>query len=156
FRLLPKLHAKLLLIDNEYLLVGSANLTAFGLSLVPGGNRELGVCLAATEPDIRAAWGLSNEAVPVTQELFALISKWLEDQPQSTANSLWSKWPDFIERAISHAPSRLWVADLPWALPEHLLAAGSSTRDEGVAHDLRLFGSNKRDELRRAFRNSVC
>ena len=39
----PDVHAKLVLVDNRQLLIGSANLTSAGLQLVPGGNREIGV-----------------------------------------------------------------------------------------------------------------
>jgi hypothetical protein len=52
FFVLPNLHAKLLLVDNKRLFVGSANVTGLGLKLVPGANREIGVTFDASAEDI--------------------------------------------------------------------------------------------------------
>ena len=52
FKILKDLHAKVMLVDNNDLFVGSPNLTGRGMSLVPVSNKEMGVKLKATEQDI--------------------------------------------------------------------------------------------------------
>ena len=43
FKVLQDLHAKVMLIDNDILFIGSPNLTYKGMSLVPVSNEELGI-----------------------------------------------------------------------------------------------------------------
>jgi hypothetical protein len=159
FRLLPKLHAKALLIDDLRLFVGSANVTAFGLSLVPGGNRELGLCVGVSEAELRTIAGLINESVEVSAELFCSIRDWLSQQKLTTTPTEIS-WPENIHRAMVLLPTRLWVADLPWANPHHLLGGPQIVLDpsqrEAIDHDFRLYGTVDAALLLSAFRNSVA
>ena len=52
FRILKDLHAKIMLVDNKDLFIGSPNLTGHGMSLIPVSNKEMGVKLDATPSDI--------------------------------------------------------------------------------------------------------
>ncbi len=160
FTLVPKLHAKLLLVDNSHMFVGSANITAFGLSLVPGGNRELGLCVAANDYEIRTAWGLAEEAIEVSPELFGRMQAWIAQLKRSIPESADSNlmWPSEIIDAVTPRPKRLWVADLPWATPTQVLGSDHRTHPplvrEAVDHDVRLFGSDDSLKLQSAFRAS--
>jgi len=160
FALVPKLHAKVLLVDNSYMFVGSANITAFGLSLVPGGNRELGLCVAANDSEIHTAWGVAEDAVDVSPELFARMEAWIAQFERSKPTSSNSNimWPSEIIAAITPRPKRLWVADLPWATPTQVLESGRRQHPtvlrEAVDHDVRLFGSDESPKVQSAFRTS--
>jgi hypothetical protein len=156
FCLLPHLHAKLLLIDNVHLFVGSANITAFGLSLVPGGNREVGLCVAATDSDVRTVFGLLEEAIEVSPALFSEIEEWLSKQRQVQAHSqVELRWPVSIAQRITRSPTHLWVADLPWIKPQYLLERNNEAKlKEAIDHDARLFGTKEHASLDSAFRNS--
>jgi PLD-like domain len=157
FKLLQNLHAKLLLIDDAYLFVGSSNITAYGLSLVPGGNRELGLCVAPNETELRTVTGLIDEAFDVSDLLYAEIKEWLAKQIRITPTAP-LKWPIDIERAMSRSPTRLWVADLPWAAPNDILCPASdaikSTFVDAIDHDTRLYGAQEPRMLEHAFRAS--
>ena len=63
FFIMSDLHAKISLVDDRTLLLGSANLTNFGLRLVPGGNREIGISISPTTEDIQVINTLFDEAV---------------------------------------------------------------------------------------------
>ena len=159
FCLLPNLHAKLLLIDDNYMFVGSSNVTAFGLSLVPGGNRELGICVAANAGDVRSAWGLVEESHDVSPEIFSKLKEWLALCPPITKTGPDVEWPLSIERMLARPPNRLWVSDLPWTVPDNMRERGTiqeSSELDAVAHDMRLFGVEEYPNLETAFRGSIA
>ena len=62
----PDLHAKSILIDKATVFVGSANITGYGLSIVPGANRELGVKFEASTQDITVFESILSESTLVT------------------------------------------------------------------------------------------
>lgn len=68
-RSITNLHAKVSIVDREWALVGSGNLTGAGLGHAHGGNRELGVILDADQirsaVEIVTAWW--TKAKPVTK-----------------------------------------------------------------------------------------
>jgi len=73
---IPNLHAKVCLVDSDWGLVGSGNLTGTGLGGEEGGNLELGVRLAAGQRD-RAAGLVADwweAAKPVTPDLVAAFA----------------------------------------------------------------------------------
>ena len=77
---IPNLHAKVSLVDSDWGLVGSGNLTGTGLGSGDGGNVELGVVLTPTQ--IRGAStlfaGWWDEAEPVSAEViesYAALSR---------------------------------------------------------------------------------
>ncbi len=160
FGLLPKLHAKLLLVDDIYMFVGSANITARGLSLIPGGNRELGLCVAANEFDIRSALGIANEAVDLSPELFKKMERWIARlrETKKSPSDLELEWPLEIRTALTERCKRLWVADLPWVTPAQL--TGSTSEDDAaqildaIRHDERLFGGKDSNKLKLEVRSS--
>ena len=51
FKILNDLHAKLMVIDDHELFIGSPNLTGKGMSLVPVANKEMGIKTLTTEVD---------------------------------------------------------------------------------------------------------
>ena len=52
FKVLEDLHAKVMLVDDEILFLGSPNLTGAGMSLIPVSNKEIGIKTKALEKDL--------------------------------------------------------------------------------------------------------
>lgn len=142
FSILRDLHAKAYLIDRNRLLAGSANATAYGLALVPGGNRELGVCIDASSRDIDVLLSMQMESVPVTAKLYQKIRQELDKFEKTVGKQPYIDWPVHIQNELLKPVDRLWVADMPWSSPtERKKDQGYLTeRSTGVLHDLRLFG----------------
>lgn len=159
----PDLHAKLVLVDNRQLLVGSANLTSAGLQLVPGGNREISVALSATPEDLMVVENLFDEAVEIDPTLYDEMRSYLEQLPVRPRGPESGDWPLRVAKKLAKAPSRLWVAELLWSsgpadLWEHA-ERRVSDEAEAAGHDLALlgFGSKERpspDEIGDRFLDS--
>lgn len=158
FRVLSDLHAKSCLIDDGLVFLGSANITGRGLSLVPGGNRELGVCMEALAADRAALWGLFNAAVPLNDDLVRDMMKWSAQLPRNHDVPQSTSWPQAIAEKVQDVAHSLWVADLPWCSASELVAALSSAqrphqRDD-VEHDCLLFQCDSAANLASNFRVS--
>ena len=138
----PDLHAKLALVDNRLLFIGSANLTSAGLQLVPGGNRELSVGLPASPDDLGIIQNIFDESHEVDSELYEEMLAFVKRIPRSSEiGSL--DWPMSIAKRLTRSPERLWVAELFWASsPTDLLehAQAGTDVEEAVRHDLSLIG----------------
>jgi hypothetical protein len=142
FFVLPNLHAKLILVDNEQLFVGSANVTALGLKLVPGANREMGVKLDASKADIATVEVMFAEAIEVTPTLCNEFRARIETLklPANWPTDL--HWPTGLAKRLASSPQRLWVAELFWSTSPQILLDAVSSREvnEIVVHDVALLG----------------
>ncbi|WP_020676166.1 phospholipase D family protein [Geopsychrobacter electrodiphilus] len=153
-----ELHAKVVLVDEKELFLGSANLTGRGLALVPGGNNELGVELNATLRDVAALYAVRDESVLLTDDLFKAIKAHIGNLPK--INSSRSPWPPNIQSYFQKIPRRLWVADCFWTSPTDTVIAFSEDEEHSIEHDSRLLGFPKgveraqKAELSRAFLTS--
>ncbi len=138
----PELHAKSVLIDGVKVFVGSANITGRGLSIVPGANRELGICFSPTQQDLAVFDNVLSESTLVTDALFKKIEEFLLKQPKAVKSHKELSWPEEIEKIFKKPPEKLWVADLMWTSPEKLLNIelldGENKRN--ALHDFRLLG----------------
>ncbi|WP_416354988.1 hypothetical protein ACLNGM_11285 [Aureimonas phyllosphaerae] len=142
FHVLPGLHAKVTLVDETDLIVGSANLTGAGMSLLPASNREFGLAVKASPEDVLACRGLLNDAVLVTQALLDEIATWVADN-RKRGMQKGPAFPDSISAQLATVPTRLFTAELPWlAAPE--LIAQLTAPDQWVSgslqHDVGLLG----------------
>ena len=61
FKVLEDLHAKVMLVDDEILFLGSPNLTGAGMSLIPVSNKEIGIKTKALEKDLHVINQLIEE-----------------------------------------------------------------------------------------------
>ena len=76
FKILKDLHAKIMLVDDKDLFIGSPNLTGRGMNLVPVSNKEMGVKLEATPSDTSIINNLIEEAILVDDELYNQFKMW--------------------------------------------------------------------------------
>lgn len=158
FHVLPDLHAKVTLVDETDIVVGSANLTGAGMSLVPASNREFGVAAKATEQDVLACRGLLADATLMTRSVLEEIARWVEANGRDPATDV-DDFPAGLRDCLSGVPRRLFTAELPWLacgeLLAHLVAAAPEVDVAGARHDVGLLGLAERYSTSAAARAAV-
>ncbi|WP_022850809.1 phospholipase D family protein [Limisalsivibrio acetivorans] len=139
------LHAKAICIDNSIIFLGSANMTSYGLALVPGGNSELGVSFTPCPEDIIIIETILEESVLIDNQLFAEILEYCNSIENDRINFGNLKWPLRIFNKLIKTPRKLWVADLFWSSFEQVNCSLSANGDLdiNVLHDLNILGLTK-------------
>ena len=140
FKVLTDLHAKVMLVDNDNLFIGSPNLTGRGMSLVPVSNEELGIKVKALKEDLKIINELVDDAAVVNDDIIKELEEWQKNLPKIEKPS----YPDFpknIKDKLNEKYNKLWVHNFPWVTAEELLKA--SPINENIKHDLELFGLKK-------------
>jgi hypothetical protein len=140
--ILPDLHAKIVLIDDRTLFLGSANLTNSGLRLVPGGNREIGIRITPNQEDLQVIEALFDEATLVTPDLFNEIQSHVLKLRKTLRSQERPRWPDQLMSRLKRISGRLWVAELLWTeSPSKLWRHDLSAKErKDQFHDLTLLG----------------
>ena len=119
---LPRLHAKVYLIDDSKVFVGSSNFTANGLKLYGTGNIEGTVELEATQSHLEFVLNILNQSVQVDLSTLKKMEAFLKCIDQVKMNNDQQDWPDdFFAKKKG-----LWVHDLFWYAPEDLFKADNS------------------------------
>jgi hypothetical protein len=164
FFVLSDLHAKVAVIDNKDLLVSSTNITRNGLRLVPGGNREIGIRLAASTEDVMIVDTMFDEAVEVTTDLYDEFRKNVETLKLLNTTTKRPQWPIEFSQKLERGPQRLWVTELLWCESPNALSimpGTDSNQEIAVKHDLTLLGFDEEslnkievDDLRTRFLES--
>ena len=93
FKVLKDLHAKIMLVDQKELFIGSPNLTGKGMYLIPVPNKEMGVKLEANENDVKIINNLVEESILVDDDIFESLLKWKNNLPKIEKPS----YPDFLK-----------------------------------------------------------
>jgi len=140
FKVLQDLHAKVMLVDNDNLFIGSPNLTGRGMSLVPVSNEELGIKVKALKEDLKIINQLVDDAAIVNDNMIKELEEWQKNLPKIEKPS----YPDFpknIKDKFDEKYNKLWVHNFPWVTAAELLKA--SLVNENIKHDLELFGLKK-------------
>lgn len=155
FMILNDLHAKVMLVDNNDLFIGSPNLTGSGMSLIPVSNKELGIKIEATESDIKTVDGLIEDAILVNDEIYNDLKKWKEELPEIKKPSI-PDYPESLKNKLKENFDKIWVHNFPWSTAEELL--NIKTMNENILHDIQLLGLKKNDinlkNLTHAFKDS--
>lgn len=163
FHVLHDLHAKVMLIDDAHLVVGSANLTGAGMSLAPAANREFGIVATAAPEDIMAARGILADATEVTPAILSEVKDWLESHG-GPARRPETRFPDALLDKFVGVPFHLYTAELPWVSAPTLLGyltedADAVAGDRWATHDRALLGLEARyatqETARSALREAV-
>ena len=138
FKVLQDLHAKVMLIDNDILFIGSPNLTGKGMSLVPVSNEELGIKVKPLEEDIKIINQLVNDAVIINDDIIKKLEEWQKNLPKIEKPKIPS-FPNSIKETFKDKLDKLWVNNFPWCEVSYLLD-NLDKKDNNIIHDLELFG----------------
>ena len=152
FMILNDLHAKVMLVDNNDLFIGSPNLTGSGMSLIPVSNKELGIKIEATERDIKTIDGLIEDAILVNDEIYNDLKQWKEDLPEIKKPSI-PDYPESLKNKLKENLDKIWVHNFPWSKADELL--NLKNIDENIKHDLELFGLLKNDLDKEKIKDSL-
>ena len=140
FKILNDLHAKVMLIDDKDLFIGSPNLTGSGMSLIPVSNKELGIKIQAIQNDIKIINGLIEEAILVDDEIYSDLKKWKDGLPEIKKPSI-PDYPERLKNKLKENFEKVWVHNFPWSRAEELL--NIQKLNDNIVHDLELFGLDK-------------
>lgn len=147
-----RLHAKLAIIDNARVIMGSANCTESGLGLLGArSNLEANVKMTISPEILKWQADLLNDSIEITDELYELISKEISAFDPEWKPKIVFSFPDALRQKMKEVHGGLFTKDFVWcSTPEQL----AKQTGEDVNHDLqlmRLTPSSSRDEMRAAF-----
>jgi len=131
FRILKDLHAKIMLVDNKDLFIGSPNLTGHGMSLIPVSNKEMGVKLDATSSDINIINNLIEESVIIDDTIFEQLKLWKDKLPEIKKQSFPS-FPKIVGDKLKENFDKVWVHNFPWSKAEELFGLSKKNINHNV------------------------
>ena len=106
-RIHPSLHAKLYLINESDMYLGSANFTNNGLNISGVGNLELMTQVTADEEDLLMVNSIIAESIPLTRTMLETMKELLSDITLELSKYDLTAWPeDMFEQS-----TELWVKD---------------------------------------------
>ena len=143
FRILKDLHAKIMIVDQKDLFIGSPNLTGSGMNLVPVSNKEMGVKLEASKIDIKIINNLIEESIIVDDIIYEQLKIWKKKLPKID-KIIYPTFPSIVQRKLTENYNKLWVHNFPWSNIDELINAKNF--DRNIKHDMELFGLDK-DQL---------
>ena len=154
FKVLKDLHAKVMLVDNNILFIGSPNLTGRGMSLVPVPNKEMGIKVQALEPDLKIINQLVDDSTFVDDEFVKILEEWKKNLPKIEKPKI-PNFPKIIDNKLKEKFNQLWVNNFPWSQIQYLLE-NSDKKEDNIVHDLELFGLTdiKRTDLEKELKES--
>ena len=138
FKVLQDLHAKVMLVDNDNLFIGSPNLTGRGMSLVPVSNEELGIKVKALKEDLKIINQLVDDAAIVNDDIIKELEEWQKNLPKIEKPKIPS-FPISVEDTFKEKFDKLWVNNFPWCEIKYLLN-NLDKKEDNIVHDLELFG----------------
>ena len=139
FKILNDLHAKVMLIDDEILFLGSPNLTGSGMSLIPVSNKEIGIKTKALDKDLQVINQLSEEAALVNDQIIEELKAWQETLPKIEKPKI-PDFPTMVKESLKEKFNKLWVHNFAWTDIRFLLK-NYDKKDTDIVHDLELFGA---------------
>ena len=138
FKVLKDLHAKVMLVDDDILFVGSPNLTGRGMSLVPVANQEIGIKVQALEEDLKIINQLIDDAVLVNDTIIKELEEWKKNLPKIEKSKI-PNFPQIVNDSFKEKFNKLWVNNFPWSNIQYLLE-NVDKKEDNIIHDLDLFG----------------
>lgn len=138
FLLNNNMHYKICLVDDDFLSVGSANLTQRGLHIGIPGNDEASVQVTPTDIDIERLKKYVSGCCIVDDALFSEIHDAVEGFGGDLNSGIPIKWPQNILERMQPT-THLWVNDLLFCSPLKEYEQGN----ELVIHDSELLGTMK-------------
>ena len=154
FKVLKDLHAKVMLVDNDILFVGSPNLTGRGMSLVPVANQEIGIKVQALEEDLKIINQLIDDAALVNDAIIKELEEWKKNLPKIEKPKI-PNFPQIVNDSFKEKFNKLWVNNFPWSNIQYLLE-NADKKEDNIIHDLDLFGLTniKKEDLEKELKES--
>jgi len=154
FKVLQDLHAKVMLVDDDILFVGSPNLTGRGMSLVPVANQEIGIKVQALEEDLKIINQLIDDAALVNDAIIKELEEWKKNLPKIEKPKIPS-FPKLVNDTFKEKFNKLWVNNFPWSNIQYLLE-NADKKEDNIIHDLDLFGLTniKKEDLEKELNES--
>jgi hypothetical protein len=151
FKILNNLHAKIMLIDNKDLFIGSPNLTGHGMNLVPAPNKEIGVKLEATISDISIIKNLVEDSISINDDFYEHLVSWKNSIPE-VEKILYPEFPKLVKDKLYENFNKIWVHNFPWSSAEDLI--NKTELNDDILHDIELFGLDKNNLNKNLIKNS--
>ncbi len=139
---LSSLHAKIYMIDNVKIYVGSANFTSNGLNIYGHGNIEACCEVAANSENIAFIQKIISAATIINHDMLSKMQEYIDKQTVSTAIG---DWP--LEILVDN--TNLWVKDMLWCNPI------TNMTDDEISHDLDILQLKKFSPDDDVFKNRV-
>ena len=154
FKVLKDLHAKVMLVDNSILFIGSSNLTSHGMSFVAIPNKEMGIKVEAVEQDLKTINQLIDDATLVDDEFVEVLEEWKKNLPKIEKTKI-PDFPKIIDKKFKEKFNQLWVNNFPWSDADDFLKY-SEKKEDNIIHDLELFGLKdvKKTDLEKELKES--
>lgn len=154
FGINSNLHAKLYLVDQSLIFLGSANLTHRGLSISGVGNVEIGTRLDPSSTDIEKFKSfINNEVVWVDDDMFKQLEAEVAISKEKTKDSKDLDWSPAINEMLKRKISHLWVSELLFTSPISLQSPNFESPE--IVHDFELLNitidSFDKESLKRGF-----
>lgn len=147
------LHAKLYMIDQNLIFLGSSNLTHRGLGISGLGNVEIGTCIVPEDADLKRVFEFINNDISwVDEELFDLISS--EVSEVELADNVFDDhaWSEDILSRLNGDVEFLQLSELFLGSPENLIK--KDFHDQNTVNDLELLNLAKNDLSAKNIKNS--
>lgn len=144
FKVLEDLHAKVMLIDDEILFLGSPNLTGAGMSLIPVSNKEIGIKIKPLDKDLYTINQLVEDATEINDKIIEELKNWLKTVPKIEKPKI-PDFPEIVKESFKEKFNKLWVHNFPWSDIQTLLK-NHDKKDQDIIHDLELFGAVSADK----------
>lgn len=116
-RALSNLHAKIYLLDNHTLFVGSANLTSNGLKLIGNGNIEAMTELIADEKSLLFIKKIISASSILDSDILNKMSELIKEHKQNKGNEIINTWPNEIIKRNQD----IFVSDFPLGKPNTIV-----------------------------------
>ena len=113
FKTVDNCHAKVIAIDDKYVAVSSANITNYGLGLIPVSNKEAGIIKERDPGDKEFFDDLIGSAHTVTNDEYLLIKDWYLENKVDNSSSKIPDLPVKLRPDKMIASQHLWVKDFP-------------------------------------------
>ena len=154
FKVLKDLHAKVMLVDDDILFVGSPNLTGRGMSLVPVANQEIGIKVQALEEDLKIIDQLIDDAALVNDVIIKELEEWMKNLPKIEKPKI-PNFPQIVNDNFKEKFNKLWVNNFPWSNIQYFLE-NADKKEDNIIHDLDLFGltNTKKEDLEKELNES--
>lgn len=116
---LPRLHAKIYVVNDSKVFVGSSNFTTNGLKLYGTGNIEGTVELEATSDHLDFVTNILKKSDGIDSETLEKMKGFLESIDLTKSDVSLEEWPEYFFDSTED----LWTHDLLWYPPKDLFIA---------------------------------